>query len=201
MPGVALFLFVSSSALADSPLPPEGSVCESSLEIDREEVELPVYRVYTHDQLKQGFTVGTQYTFEHSPMDLPTPRPATGEIWIVLQTDDAGIQVQIEQHGDIPKPGDSITWQGSWEEWGERWTFDVSRVQVGSGSCKLGKEKLEGVRVTEQVQIGALSRELVYCFSADGAMPPIQVETFDDGKRSGSGELVSVRPGHSIEND
>jgi len=193
-----LFLWIPM-ALADSPVPAEGSICESSLKGDSDTVELPVFQVYSVPELQSGFAVGTVFHFRHSPMDLPTPRAATEELWTVLQTDEQGLQVQMEGVQDDPLPTESTTWQGSWEQWGERWSFDVGRVEVGSDSCKIGGEKLKGIRVKEQVQIGGLSRDLVYCFAKEEAMPPIRVEIFDDGKRSGASELVSVSPGHSIE--
>ena len=124
---VVVLWYWSGTVMADSPMPPEGSVCEASLELDRDTIELPVYRVYKLEQLKKGFVQGAQFTIDHSPMDAPSPRPASQEVWTVLHSQEGGLPVQIEQGVAGPLPGQSMVWEGSWDKWLERWTFFSAR--------------------------------------------------------------------------
>ena len=189
---VSLLWLWTGTAMADSPLPPEGSVCESSLELDRDAIELPVYRVYTVDQLRKSFSQGAQFKMDHSPMDAPTPRPASKEVWMVLHSHEGGLSIQMEQGGDGPMPGSSTVWEGSWDDWLERWTFDVNQIQVSDATCMLDGKPVEGVQIKEQVTDSLLAREWVHCFAKERALPPVSTQIFDHGKKSGMSELVSV---------
>ena len=172
-------------------LPEEGSVCESERGVPISEIQAPMYRVYTPQELRDGFPVGARFRFHQSPMDAPSPRPAVVEEWLVVESDATGLTVHRTVQPDGPQPSaEPEIWTQTWEEWGGRWTFPVAEVTVEESSCPtIHGESVAGVQIRQSMPSAGLDRVFEYCFATEAAMPPITQAVYDHGTLSGTTEM------------
>ena len=188
---VVVLWFWSGTVMADSPLPPEGSVCESSLELDRDVIELAglscLYRRSTEERASSKVPSLQSTTV---PWMRPDPRPASKEVWMVLHSHEGGLSVQMEQ-GD----GRPHAWpiHGVGRQLGRLvGALDVRRgpIQVSDATCMLDGKPVAGIQIKDKVSDSPLEREWVHCFAKERALPPVSTQIFDHGKKSGVSELV-----------
>ena len=179
-----------ASESVPSVLPEEGSVCEFERGTPIEEVEFPVYTVYSVEQLQEGFSEGTTYVFAYES-DQERMGIYSRETWTVLSTTDEELEIRIVLSNDSVGPdgqGSLVrNWFGSWHEFAARWSFDSNRSQVRQTQCEWGDAAVSGLEIRHQepmTLIGLAYPETEHntslCFSENRALPPI-LQEFQDG--------------------
>ena len=182
-----------TTALASSNpsvLPEEGSVCEFERGTPIEEVEFPVYTVYTVEQLQEGFSAGTTYVFVYES-DQDWMGIYSRETWTVMSTTDEELEIRIVLSNDSVGPegqGALVrNWFGSWQEFAAYWSFDSNRSQVRQTQCEWEDTTVSGLEIRHHepmTLIGLADQEtrhnLSLCFAENRAMPPILQEFQDD---------------------
>jgi hypothetical protein len=173
-------------------LPEEGSICESERGIAVSDLEAPTYQVYSLEELRLGFPAEAQFRFVHSPMDVPTPRPAFVEEWVVASVDANGLTVHVKTGPSAASlaVADPELWTMTWDEWGEQWTFPAAEIEIKQASCTDAEgQSIPGLQIRQPESTAGLERVFEYCFATDAAMPPISLNIHDFGKLNGSSTL------------
>jgi hypothetical protein len=173
-------------------LPEEGSICESERGVALSELEAPTYRVYSLEELRRGFPAEAQFRFVHSPMDLPTPRPAFVEEWAVESVDTDGLTVLVKTGPSVASLAVATPEQRTmtWDEWGGQWTFPAAEIEIKEASCTDAEgQSIPGLQIRQSKSTVSLERVFEYCFATAGAMPPVSLKIQDFGELKGSSTL------------